>query len=166
MKPEYEPFAKVLKESLERAKMGPLEIQSVLVRFITEADRTSPERSLVETCESYSNEDGYKLLLSVAAKSKIELALEKISTEHPYKVLTPREKIQRDIEKIKQNQNALDWEFVLSDQDRKNLTPNQLESVEKAEHQRKNPKPVEIPSCFAATASYKGEKIPMELEVR
>jgi hypothetical protein len=159
MNPEHEPYIQILIANIAKAKLGPLESKAVMVKFLREASETNPAQALVKACQGWN--DGEVLVASL-----IEQALQKMSTEHPYVKLSPRERIQRDIEKIKQNRNALDWELVLSDQDRKNLTANQLESVEKAIQSRKNPKPIEIPSCFAATASYHGAKIPMALEVK
>jgi hypothetical protein len=164
MNPEHEKYIRALEASLVRAKLDGVQIQAVLAQFIVDAEKTNPARAMVEAVESYGNEDGYLLLQSIAEeKSKIQEALEKIEKENPYKILTPRERIQRDIEKIKRN--SFEWEFVLSDQDRKNLTPNQLAALEKAELARKNPKPVEIPSCFASTTQFEGRPIVMELEV-
>jgi hypothetical protein len=166
MSRQYEPYTTALEQSLIRANMDGVQIQAIVAKFLVNAARTNPARALVEAVENYANEDGYLLLQSLVSKSKIEQALEKLSTEHPYTKLTPRERIQRSIEKIKQNKNALDWELVLDERDKKNLTSNQLEALQKAEHERKNPKPVEIPSCFASTTQFKGRSVTMELQVK
>ena len=153
---EHEAYVKILIANMAKAKLGALESKAVMIKFIREAAETNPAQALVKACEGWN--EGQVLLGSL-----IEQALEQISTEHKYTMLTPRQRIERDLEKTKQNK--LDWELVLTEQDRKNLTPSQLAAVEKAELARKNPKPVEIPSCFAATASYRGKDIPMGLEI-